>query len=119
MINLFLCIIIAVFMACIHEKALKEKKRITKEEGDNRKVSFEQGERQMKYKIKIFHHVGLIELQVFSSQIYDSPEEVMNNCEEMMWRENGLDINMGKDQIYLPWESVDQIKMTIEKEMKK
>ncbi len=119
MISLFLSTIIAVFAAWFYEKRLKKKKQIIKEEEENRKVYFEQGDRQVAYKMQILHQEGLTEIHLFSVQPYGSPKEVLNNCDALVWGEIGLELNMGGEQIYLPWTSVYQIKMTIEEEMRK
>lgn len=85
MINIFLGIIMAAFVVCFYEKRLKKEKQIVKAEEENRKVYFEQGDRQAAYKIEIFHHGGMtehggkIELNLFSAQIYSSIEEVFEN----------------------------------------
>lgn len=118
MISLFLSIIIAAFTVYFYDKKIKREKILEKTEDNIRKVYFEQGDRQITYRIEIFSSVGKTEFRMFSVKKYDFLEEVFSNCDAAVWGEKEILLNMPKEQIYFPWTAIYQVRM-VRDEVKK
>lgn len=108
-------IIVATIFVIFHEKEEKEHKQEEQakmQETQKGVVCFERGNRNVAYEMHIVHHMGQLNLHMYSLRAYRTAKDLIDHCDELVWDSQGLDLDLGEERLHLPWGAIEQIWMT-------